>query len=190
MAQVEDKLMDHNFDGIKEYDNPLPPWWVYLFLLTIIWSGLYLFYYEITGKGPGSKDEYIAEVKEYEVQFASIAGAEAGINWNEPNFEVVSDGAVIDAAKNLYLKNCASCHGNKGEGGIGPNLTDDYWIHGGGINNLAKVIAIGVPEKGMISWQKTFKSKDIVALASYVLTLKGTNPPNGKAPQGELYEEK
>lgn len=189
MAKVEDRLLDHNFDGIKEYDNPLPPWWTYLFIITIIWGGAYMFYYDITGIGPGSAEEYAAEVKEYEVKFASVLSAEAGVNWNEPNFELVTDAGKIENAKNLYIKNCASCHGNLGEGGIGPNLTDNYWIHGGSINDIAKIIAIGVPEKGMIPWQKTFKSADIVALASYVITLKGTNPANAKAPQGELFEK-
>ncbi|ROL59346.1 cytochrome oxidase subunit III, partial [Bacteroidetes/Chlorobi group bacterium ChocPot_Mid] len=86
--------------------------------------------------------------------------------------------------------NCAACHGAMGEGGIGPNLPDNYWIHGNGINNIAKTIALGVPEKGMISWKATFKSNDILALASYVMSLHGTNPPNPKAPQGDLYEGK
>lgn len=188
--KVEDRLIDHSFDGIQEYDNPLPGWWVYLFVLTLIWAGMYIFYYHISGSGPGSSDEYVAEMNEYNVKFASVIAKESSINWNEPNFEVVSDGGQLEKAKTLFMNNCAACHGAMGEGGIGPNLTDNYWIHGNGINNIAKTIALGVPEKGMISWKATFKSNDILALASYVMSLHGTNPPNPKAPQGDLYEGK
>jgi len=188
MFNVEDKLMDHSYDGIQEYDNPLPPWWNYLFALCIIWAGLYLFYYELTGIGPSSTEEYLAEVEEYNTKYADIIAAEASINWNEPSFELVSDGGKLEKAGSSYAANCASCHGALGEGGIGPNLTDDYWIHGNGVNNIAKTIAIGVPEKGMIPWKNTFKANDIAALASYVISLHGTNPANAKPPQGDLYE--
>jgi cytochrome c oxidase cbb3-type subunit 3 len=190
MSDENENLLDHNFDGIEEYDNPLPPWWVYLFVLTIIWAGLYLFYFHISGMGPGSDDEYANEIKNYQIQFASVINAEAGVNWNEPNFEKLTDPTELDKGKALFIKNCVSCHGNEGQGGIGPNFTDKYWIHGGGINNVAKTIALGVPEKGMITWKTTFKKNDIIALASYVLSLQGTNPPNPKAPQGDLFEEK
>ncbi|MDQ1266785.1 MAG: cytochrome c oxidase cbb3-type subunit [Bacteroidota bacterium] len=190
MAKAEDKILEHNYDGIKEYDNPLPPWWTYLFIITIIWSGLYIFYYEIAGIGSGSAGEYSQEIKDYQTRYASILSVEAGVNWNEPNFELDNDINDLAMAKNLFIKNCVSCHGAEGQGGIGANLTDNYWIHGGGINNIAKIIALGVPEKGMITWKKTFKKKEIIALASYILSLNGTNPPNPKAPQGQLYEEK
>ena len=190
MGNIEDNLLNHNFDGIQEYDNPLPPWWVYLFVITIIWGGLYLFYYQIASIGPGSSEEYSSEIKDYQNRFASVLSEEAGVNWNQPNFEVVTDKAQIELAKNLFTKNCVSCHGNQGQGGIGPNFTDDYWIHGGGINNVAKTIALCVPEKGMITWKNSLKKKEILALASYILSLKGTNPPNPKPPQGTLYEEK
>lgn len=188
MFDVEDKLIDHSYDGIQEYDNPLPPWWVYLFVVTVIWAAIYLFYYNLTGIGPSSEEEYLAEVEEYNKKYAAVLAAEASVDWNAPDFELVSDQGKLDKAKNLYTANCAACHGALGEGGIGPNLTDDYWIHGPGINNIARIIALGVPEKGMIPWKNTFKSTDIVSLASYVITLHGTNPPNAKAPQGDLYE--
>jgi len=188
--KVEDKLIDHSFDGIQEYDNPLPGWWVYLFVLTLIWGGGYIFYYHIVGIGPSSSEEYIAEIEQYNIKYASIIAKEANINWNEPNFEIISDAGQIEKAKNLYINNCAACHGAMGEGGIGPNLTDNYWIHGKGINNISKIIALGVPEKGMIPWKSTFKSADILALATYVISLHGTHPPNPKSPQGELIEEK
>ena len=186
MAEVEDKLLEHHYDGIQEYDNPLPPWWVYLFVVSIIWAGVYVFYYHLTGIGPGSDAEYVQEIDEYNTQFASLIAAEASVNWNEPNFEVITDNAKIEKAKALYVANCVACHGAMGEGGIGPNFTDDYWIHGNGVNNIAKTIALGVPEKGMISWKVSLKANDIVSLASYVMSLHGTNPPNAKPPQGDL----
>lgn len=188
MTEAEDKLLDDNYDGIQEYNNPLPPWWVYMFVLSIIWSGIYIFYYHISGMGPNSSEEYIAEVNEYQTKFASIIQSETNVDWNSPNFEIVTDNAKLEKAKALFAANCVACHGQLGEGGIGPNLTDNYWIHGNTINDIARTIALGVPEKGMISWKNTFKANDIIALASYVLSLKGTNPPNAKAPQGNLYE--
>lgn len=189
MANVEDKLLDHNYDGIEEYDNPLPPWWVYMFVITIIWGGLYIFYYHLTSKGPGQEQEYVQEIDEYNIKYASIIAAAASVNWNDPSFELVTDNAIIDKAKALFVANCVACHGAFGEGGIGPNLTDDYWIHGNGINSIAKTIANGVPEKGMISWKNSFKANDIVGLASYVMSLHGSNPPNPKPPQGDLYQQ-
>jgi len=190
MAIVEDKLIEHSFDGIREYDNPLPPWWVYLFLLTIIFGGLYLFYYHIAGIGQGSADEYANEVKDFQAKLASAGNSDANTDWNQSKFELVTDKEQLEKAKTLFAANCVACHGAEGQGGIGPNLTDNYWIHGGGINNIAKTIALGVPEKGMITWKNTLKKKEIVALASYVISINGTNPPNPKPPQGTLYEEK
>ncbi len=190
MAQYEDKLLDHAYDGIEEYNNPLPPWWVYLFVITIIWGGLYMFYFHIADVGPGSTDEYTTEVRDYQTKFASTIAAEAGVNWNTPNFEIVSDKAQLAMAKDLFAKNCVACHLAQGQGAIGPNLTDKYWIHGGGINNIAKTIALGVPEKGMITWKNSLKKTEILALASYIISLQGTSPPNPKPPQGDLFEEK
>ena len=189
MLNVEDKLSDHEYDGIQEYDNPMPRWWVYLFLISIIWAGLYFYYYHIGGMGPGSEQEYISETAEYKEKFAAILAAEANINWEEPDFEAVADAASINSAKALFLKNCASCHNKDGGGGIGPNLTDEYWIHGGSFNNIVSIIALGVAEKGMIPWKTSLKKDDIIALASYIQTLSGTNPPNAKAPQGDIYSE-
>jgi cytochrome c oxidase cbb3-type subunit 3 len=190
MAQYEDKLLEHAHDGIQEYDNPLPPWWVYLFVITVIWGGLYIFYYHIAGVGPGSTDEYATELKDYQTKFASTIASESGVNWNEPNFELVTDKVQLATAQKLFVTNCVSCHLAQGQGAIGPNLTDNYWIHGGGMNNIAKTIALGVPEKGMITWKNSLKKTEILALASYIISLQGTNPPNPKPPQGDLYEEK
>lgn len=187
MAKYEDKLLDHNFDGIQEYDNPLPGWWVYLFIFTMIWGGLYLFYYHISGEGPSSSEEYAQEIREYKTEFAALIAAEQNVDWDNPDFKVFTESAKLQKGEDLYKKNCVSCHGALGEGGIGPNLTDPNWIHGGGMNNISRTIAKGVPEKGMLSWKNTMKKDDILSIASFVLTLEGTNPPNGKAPQGDVW---
>jgi len=183
----EDRLLEHDFDGIREYDNPLPGWWLYLFILTIVWGGLYIIYYHIAGMGQDSSQEYLTEIDDYNTKYASIISAESSVNWNEPNFQIVTDNSQIEKARTLFMNNCAACHGALGEGGIGPNLTDKYWIHGNDINKISRTIALGVPEKGMIAWKTTFKSKDIITLASYVISLQGSNPPNPKGPQGDLY---
>lgn len=188
MAKAEDKILDHNYDGILEYDNPLPGWWVYLFIITVIWGVLYMFYYHVAGMGPGQEKEYLAEFKQTGAEAEALA-AKMKQMWANVNFVAVTEPAQIDEGKAIFTKNCVSCHGNAGEGGIGPNLTDNYWIHGGGIENVMKTIINGVPEKGMISWKPLLKPEEVQKVSSYLLTLQGTNPPNGKAPQGEIWQQ-
>ena len=108
---------------------------------------------------------------------------------NENTVTTVSDKAQLTEAKAMFQQKCAACHGQNGEGGVGPNLTDEYWLHGGGIHNVFKTIKYGVPEKGMISWQNQMTPIDMQKVASYILTIKGTNPANAKAPQGDKYTE-
>jgi mono/diheme cytochrome c family protein len=114
-----------------------------------------------------------------------VTGAEPG---PVVEYQPVTDEAALAAGKNIFTINCSTCHGQAGEGGIGPNMTDNYWLHGGGINNIIATIEKGVPAKGMIPWRGVLKPEQILQVASYLLTLQGTNPPNAKAPQGELYE--
>lgn len=178
-------LTDHDYDGIKELDNNLPPWWVAMFYITIIFSIIYVFRYHISGSGEVMMDEYRAEIIAAEELKALVA----------------EEGPVLDAstvtlfegdmtrAKQMYETNCASCHGSAGEGGVGPNLTDEYWKHGGGISNLFETIQNGVPAKGMIAWKSILKPEHIREVSSYILTMQGTNPPNGKAPEGDLWVE-
>lgn len=188
MPEVLDKLLEHQYDGIEEYDNPLPPWWVYFFVLSILWGGAYIFYYHIAEIGPGSKGEFAEEVREYETEFADAIFAAQNINWDEPNFKPIEGEAAIIQAKGIFGRSCASCHGKEGQGGIGPNLTDPYWIHGPEFNDVVRTIAMGVPEKGMISWKATLSKDDILQVASFVMTLQGTNPDKPKPPQGQKYE--
>jgi cytochrome c oxidase cbb3-type subunit 3 len=185
-SRERDVLLDHNYDGIQELDNNLPPWWKWGFYLSIVFAGAYLYAYH---GGSGTEDvsvrEYLAEVQEAEARKAAyLARMENMID--ERN--VQPDMAGVGAGQALYLQHCRACHGAAGEGGVGPNLTDPYWLHGGKIGDIFSTIKYGVPAKGMIDWKSKLTPKQIQQVASFILSMQGTNPPNGKAPQGELVE--
>lgn len=187
MSENEDKILDHNYDGILEYDNPLPRWWLGLFILTIIWSVAYIFYYHVSGVGPTQDEEYAAEFKTSSTDYEKKA-LEMNKMWSNVSFEVLNDEKSISSGKEIFITNCVSCHANDGGGGIGPNLTDNFFIHGGGIKNTMNTIINGVPEKGMISWKPMLKPEEIQKVASYVLSLSGSKTANPKAPQGTVWE--
>lgn len=183
-----DVLLDHSYDGIKELDNSLPPWWVWGFYLTIIFSVVYLLHYHIMDTGPSSLQEYnnelaLAEqqIKERQSKMANFVSAETVIALNTP--EALGEG------KDIFTKNCAACHGNDGGGTVGPNLTDEFWIHGGGVKNIFRTVTEGVPAKGMISWKAQLSPKQIQSVSSYILTLQGSKPASGKAPEGDKWVE-
>lgn len=183
----EDVMLDHGFDGIRELDNKLPPWWVALFYVTIIWGVGYMFYYHWGGSGPSSYEEYVEQVREGEEQAAAYLASQTS-QIDEKNVTFLEDPAALEGGKTIFINNCAACHGQQGEGGVGPNFADDYYIHGGDIKDIFKVIKYGVPEKGMISWKSQLRPVDMQQVASYILSLRGTNPPNPKAPEGEPYQ--
>ena len=282
MTDEKDVLMDHDYDGIQELDNDLPPWWLWLFYITIAWAVIYMIHYHVLRTGDSQITEYhkemdpnwtpaqdarqagsglfyhspfynskgdmtprlrqerkLAELKAAEEK-AKLAAADKGeesatgsaditsLSFDEllkaamrkadpanleklqtafpeiyasldqkpaegagsskpaePKIEALTDAASLGEGKAIYTKNCASCHGNEGQGGIGPNFTDDYWLHGAGMNNVVHTINNGVPAKGMISWKPILKEDEILKVASYILSLHGTNPPNPKKPQGD-----
>jgi cytochrome c oxidase cbb3-type subunit 3 len=184
----KDVMLDHDYDGIRELDNKLPPWWVYGFYVTIIIAVVYFFNYHIAKTSKLQIAEYNAEMMQAELEKTERAKI-AGNNITPENAVVLNDAAAIAEGKEIFTKNCVACHGNLGQGNVGPNLTDQYWIHGGGIKNLFTTITNGVPQKGMISWKAQLVPKQIEEVASFVLTLKGTNPPGAKDPQGDLYNE-
>jgi len=266
----KDLLLDHDYDGIKELDNDMPSWWLWLFYLSIFFAVVYMLHYHVLGTGDLMHTEYKKEynpdyvpaepqgllagifttykspyyavegdltpriVKQFEayigpkVEFErllmeamraapedeleklkssfpdvykkfeegggqpapAMAAADAGAVMQQEivQYDPLTDEASLAGGKEIWVKNCVSCHGQGGEGGIGPNLTDDYWLHGAGMSNVAHIIKVGVPAKGMIPWESTLKEKGVLEVASYILTLHGTNPPNGKAPQGEKVE--
>lgn len=177
--------LDHDYDGIRELDNHLPPWWKYMFYASIVFAVVYMFMYHISGSLPLQTQEY--EIAMAEAQ-ANMSEAEAGSSIDESNIVFSDDPAVLASGKTVYERNCVACHKTAGEGGIGPNLTDDYWLHGGSIQDIYNTIKNGVPDKGMIAWGDVLSPSKMNDVASYIETLKGTNPPNAKAPQGELYK--
>ncbi len=181
-------LLDHDYDGIKELDNNLPPWWVYLFYACVVFAFVYMVRYEILGA-----DNQEMELKK-EVAAAKIEVAEymktAPDLMDEKTVTLLTDAADLAAGKEIYTTNCAACHRADGGGQIGPNLTDNQWILGGGIKNLFHTITNGGRDgKGMIAWKGTLKPKEIQKVASYILSLQGSNPAAAKAPEGEVWLE-
>lgn len=180
--------LGHDYDGIRELDNRLPPWWVWTFYLTIAISIGYLYVYHGSDIGLSQHEEYVAEMERAEDEKAAFAARQKN-SIDEKNLVAVTDAKQLEKAQALYIANCAACHGPEGQGGVGPNMTDNYWIHGGSISDVYQTIKNGVPEKGMIAWKTQMQPSTILNLASYIKTLVGTNPPNPKKQEGELYEE-
>ncbi|WP_258102762.1 cbb3-type cytochrome c oxidase N-terminal domain-containing protein [Marinoscillum sp. MHG1-6] len=187
IAKEHEILTDHTYDGIKELDNRLPPWWLYGFYVSIIFSIIYVLHFHVFKSGDLQAAEYEKEMKTAEAQVeAYLASLDNLID--ESNVEFTKEAVDLSAGQELFNGKCAACHGMKGEGGVGPNLTDKYWIHGGDVKAIFKTIKYGVPAKGMISWKAQLSPKEMQQVASYIYTLEGTNPPNAKEPQGELFE--
>ncbi len=181
-----DLLMDHDYDGIKELDNNLPPWWVYLFYICIIFGVIYVIRYDVLGA-----DDQEMELKK-ELAQAKIDVAEymktAPDLMDEKTVVLLTDAPTLAEGKTIFTTNCAACHRADAGGQIGPNLTDDRWILGGGIKNLFHTITNGGRDgKGMIAWKGTLKPKEIQKVASYILSLQGSNPKDPKEPQGEVW---
>lgn len=182
-----DYLLDHNYDGIQELDNALPPWWKYGFYVTVVVAVIYIFNFHVMGNGKNPSQEYVDEMNKAKVEL-EIYEANNKDKVDEKNVPM-ADAAGLATAKEYFIAKCKVCHGEKGEGLVGPNLTDDYWLHKGSLNDIYNTIKVGYADKGMQSWANDFSPKQISFLASYVKSLHGTNPPNPKAPQGELYVE-
>jgi cytochrome c oxidase cbb3-type subunit 3 len=182
-----DILLHHDYDGIKELDNKLPPWWVYLFLGCIGFAAVYLVRFEIMG-GDNQEMELKKEMAQAKIDVANYMKTAPDL-MDEKSVTLLTDKASLAAGKTIFMTNCVACHRADAGGQIGPNLTDDHWILGGGIKNLFHTITNGGRDgKGMISWKANgMKPKDIQKVASYVLSLQGSNPVNPKAPDGEVW---
>ena len=182
-----DVLLDHDYDGIKELDNALPPWWKWGFYITVVIAVIYMFRFHVFKTGPTPEQEYNKEM-----QVAAVKLENFRKNSREAFDEktvTLADATGVAAGKKIFTGTCFPCHGSNGEGNaVGPNLTDKYWLHGGSLSEVFHTITVGVPDKGMQAWGKTFSPADVRNLASFILSLQGTNPANAKAPQGNLYE--
>jgi cytochrome c oxidase cbb3-type subunit III len=183
----EPELLAHEYDGIRELDNKLPRWWVWMFYLSIAFAAAYLLYYHVFDRGELAAQgqmvvEYQKEMKVGDaIKTATMGKFEAGI----PNLQPSKDPAVIETGRQLFASLCAPCHRADGGGLVGPNLCDNYWIHGSDFTNNVAIIWNGVPAKGMVTWKNTLKPDQIYAAASYIYTLRGTSPVNPKAPEGQ-----
>lgn len=180
--------LGHDYDGIRELDNRLPPWWLYGFYVSIIFAAVYLWRYHVSHSAPSSTEELQIAMTQAEAQKAEYLKRSAS-NVDENTVKLLTDAADIAGGEKVFGQNCAACHGKAGEGIVGPNLTDDYWLHGGSIKDIFKTVKYGWAEKGMRSWKDDLSPVQMAQVASYIKSIHGTNPPNAKAQQGELYKE-
>lgn len=175
-------LLDHEADGIRELDNQLPRWWVWLFNFTIFFAGAYLLWYHVFDRGALMDQEYRQEMvvgdklkqaalNRFEKEMLSLAPSQ--------------DPAVVEEGSQVFKVNCVACHRDDAGGLVGPNLTDDYWIHGGEFKDTLQIISNGVPEKGMVTWKALLKPTQVYAVASYIYTKRGSNPPSPKPPENQ-----
>ncbi|RMF65281.1 MAG: nitrogen fixation protein FixP [Bacteroidetes bacterium] len=188
-ANRDTPMQGHNYDGIQEYDNPMPGWWVWLFWGTIIFSVVYTLGLHVFG----FIDSYEEDLAESQQELMAIREAYAAANPAAAIDEAtlaayVADPARVEAGAAHYAAQCAACHGDKGQGLIGPNLTDKYWLHGNTNMDLYNVITNGVLDKGMPPWEAVFTPEQRAELVAFIRSLEGTNPPGAKEPQGTLYE--
>lgn len=173
-------LLDHEYDGIHELDNNLPRWWVWLFNLSIVFGIIYTIYYHALGKGDLSGAEYAKEMEVgNKVKMASLAKFEQEM----PSLQPSTDKAVIADGQRIFQTLCAPCHRIDGGGLVGPNLCDDFWIHGKEFKDNLRTIYNGVPDKGMLTWKGVLTPRDILSVGSYIYTLRGSNPKNPKPPE-------
>lgn len=182
---------DHEYDGIRELDNSLPPWWLWGFYISIVFGVAYLLHYHVFDTGQLSAAELKTEYAKAEEEKAALMknmAAAGEVAVTEETVTVLTDASAIANGKATFDGMCATCHGNVAQGNIGPNLTDDYWIYGGSIKNIFKTVTNGTPN-GMQSWKSQLSPKTIQEVGSYIKSLRGSNPAGAKAPQGELYKE-
>ena len=185
-APDPEKLLDHEYDGIKEYDNPMPGWLMAIWWGSLIFSAAYLIFYALSfGEGSmeaeyrGATQQAVADVDAYFAANPLVPPSPADLLAGAAN------PAVLEVGRSRFTRTCASCHGEQAQGLIGPNLTDDRWIHGGTVEQIFQSVAKGWPAKGMPPWGRAVTPEELSALVSYVRSLQGSNPPNARAPEGD-----
>lgn len=184
MSEDKENLTGHNYDGIEEYDNPLPAWWLNIFLGTIIFGFIYWLHYEI-GSGPSQLAELKTEMAEIE-KTSHEAQARLSPESEDDLKKLLGNAGVIALGREIFQGKCAACHGPELQGIVGPNLVDDYWIHGQAkLTDILGVVRAGVPDKGMPAWEAMLKPEELQAVVIFVKSSYGTKPANPKAPQGE-----
>lgn len=187
IEEESDILMNHSYDGIRELDNDLPPWWVYSFYISIVFAIGYLGYYHVFD-GDDQIDLFNQEMAQAKIDVEEYKKTATGLI-DASTVELMTGAADIASGKEIYTTNCVVCHLPDGGGSIGPNLTDNHWILGGGIKNVFTTVSEGGRDgKGMIPWKSTLSAKEIAQVASYILSFQGTTPAKGKAAEGDLWE--
>ncbi|GHA23978.1 cytochrome c oxidase subunit III [Salinimicrobium marinum] len=188
ISEERDIELDHNYDGIKELDNKLPPWWLYSFYASIVFAFGYMIYYHVLD-GENQIMEFESEmmaakiaVEEYKKNAPDLIDAES--------VTLLTEASDLEAGATVYQNNCMACHAADGGGGIGPNLTDEHWILGGGIKNVFHTVSEGGRAgKGMVAWKSILKPTEIQQVSSYILSLKGSAPANPKEAEGDVWTE-
>ncbi len=184
MSERKDELLDSSYDGIQEYDNDLPRWWLALFAITVIIGAMYAWY--IHGMNTPTDQEVLTrEMEALTAKRIAIEQANAPKAAGADQLRAIAENPEhVGKGKEIFLVRCAVCHGQQGEGLVGPNLTDEYWLHGGKIDEIQKTIAMGVPAKGMLAWKGVLSPEEIDDLAVFIWSIRNNNV-KGKAPEGE-----
>jgi cytochrome c oxidase cbb3-type subunit 3 len=185
MAEYQDRLLDHDADGIQEYDNPLPGWLMAILWGSMIFSALYIAFFALAFAPASYESQFRGWYLDHRADMQAYFDANPLV---PPSAEELLAGATNEATlavgRDRFAKTCASCHGENAQGLIGPNLTDDYWIHGGAVVKVFNTIVKGVPAKGMPPWGRALSPEELGGLSSYIRSLRGSNPPEPKAPEG------
>ncbi len=182
----QDTRINEPHDGIYELDNPPPPWFMFLFYGTILFAVIYFVRYSVTDSGMTQEQEYAAEIEAATEKKTENLEEEASFV-DENTVVALTDAAAIDAGRKIYIQNCKVCHDKGGKGNVGPNLTDEYWKHGGGAKNIFKSIKYGIIDKGMTAWQDQLSPQKIQEVTSYIISLEGSNPDGAKEPEGQIW---
>jgi cytochrome c oxidase cbb3-type subunit 3 len=188
MSEERELLLDHNYDGIQELDNRLPRWWLYGFYVCILFAAAYLWRFHVSHAAPLSGQEFAMAMEKAAIEKEAYL-KKAANSVDENTVTLLTAPADLSEGKSIFTANCAACHGADAQGQVGPNLTDDYWLHKGSVQEVFKTIKYGYPEKGMRSWKDDLSPAQIAKVAGFIKSLHGTHPANAKEPQGELWQD-